>query len=472
MRKLINIICLITGLTALAIAQQDIVVNITRAELTCSAHIDAFGRDVTEASKLEIAFDKSTRSITQDLDVFGNCRVNMDEKCKPYQAAEDWITNKLSSPSNYYIIQVSNGLRTDLTGGLEGTTLQNTLTLNTSGAYDVSESHLLIAKTINAKKQVSFMIKIEPNSSCDLIKNKLPVPPDSQTKEETKITKFTEYFVKPAVKDNPALKFDVSLLGSKRNKSVYSFKVNFRSNQRRRLGFAGFYDLTYFFFDTDVRINAKANDKKNVLNIGGFKINHTRVFHDDGNNAPDINTSRWRFPGLNTTITPRIETEWGFSELSYVADLREGLPINLYQSRGKLIQLNPFIGFEGGFKHLSKESKKGWNIARPLLGAGLAINLFRKDDKPRVAFNVDYIRRFFLRPELSYGYNSAGKEIPDRVSKRPRDQFKARLVFNAKLFSPFIEYEYGRVPPKYTLINSSFKTGIQFDADIPWKGLF
>lgn len=473
MKRLINVLVMIITFVSLSTAADDIVINITRAELTCSLQNDDEGNVVVGASKLELVFDKSTQSILDDLNPDRDCDGNPEERCKPYKKAKDWITNTLKDFSNYYVIRVADGTRADLTIALPGeTTLYNTIAFPIVNPYDLTQAHMLIAKTINSAKAVPFMIKVEPNSSCELVRNKLPVPPDSEKKEVPKLNTISDFVTKPAAKDNPALKVDFSLVGSKRNTSVYNFNIKFRSEQRRRLGLGGYYDLTYFFLDTEVRINAKASDRKNVLNFGAFRISHNRVFHDDGNHNREIDTSDWRFPGLNTTITPKVETEWGFNELSYIADIRETLPINVYQSRGTILQLNPFVGFEGGYKHLTKDSKPGWRIARPLAGVGLTINLFRKDDKPRIAFQADYIRRFFLHPELSYGYNAAGKETPDQSTKRPRDQFKAKFTFNAGLFSPFIEYEYGRVPPKYILVNSSFKTGILFDVDIPWKNFF
>ncbi len=105
-------------------------------------------------------------------------------------------------------------------------------------------------------------------------------------------------------------------------------------------------------------------------------------------------------------------------------------------------------------------------MIRPLFGGELYFSPYRTEDKTPVVFEITYIRRFFLKPEVFYVLNADKKQVPGGVSKRPRDYANAKLTFNYNsIFSPFIEYSYGREPTKYVLVNSRYRAGIELNFD-------
>lgn len=492
MKKYISTIAFLLIVASFSFGQ-DTTIGITRAELSCRK---VFPGGKLKPYQIELVFDKSFQSILQILNT-DSCFINpANARCETFRNAQLWIGEVLRHSSNYEIMQIGGEHKVPLTvvsTGLDPypydpsqdeTALENSITLTLDDIPDsyLPSEHILIAKNASlskftAGKRSPLMIPVIPNSGCEVPETEMPdLAKPTPVPMNKDIKTIHDHFSAPALKDSPALKVDLAAQGAKGGKSVYSFNLGFRPYTTRRLGFGGYYDLAYFFVDTEVKINAKTKDKKNVLNIGAFQMNHTKVFRDDGDRYGDQGTTdRYAtrflsmFVGLNTTVTPKIETEWGFDELSYILNLKESLPINIYQSRLTGIHIDPFIGIDIGYKDRTKASKRGWNVARPFAGLGFTVNLLRKEDKPRIAWQTDYIRRFFLKEEASYGYDIFGNEIPDRLSKRPRDHVKSTITYNTGLFSPFVEYEYGRLPPKFTLINSSFKTGIKFDADVVWK---
>jgi hypothetical protein len=436
--------------------------KISRAQATCTVR-----NGVPLATEIEIVFENSLDPV-----VLAGCNSPEADCQKKITANKTWLNGMLRSVTNYHLINVATGAPRYLVPGTVGTVLDNTITFELATAYLFDGAHILIAKAVNPAAPAPFMVKIEPKSGCELPPGKLPVAEktkeEKEAEEAAKDKKIDDYFAEPKNKESPILKVDFALQGAKRQQALYSFNVKFRPHTTRRLGFGGHYDLTWFFVDTEYKINAKEGDKKNVLNVGVLDFNWTKVWRDDG----DERDYPWLkyFPGLVLSVTPKLETEWRFKEQNLLISPKGTLPVNLYQSRGTTIQFSPFAGFDVGYKRKTVDVRPGWRVVRPFFGGGLTMNFLRKEEKPRFSFQIDYIRRLFVHPELSHGFDSEGKEIPDQSTKTPRDHGKVKFIFNVtSLLAPFFEWEYGRVPPKYSLINSSFKSGIVFDVDLAWK---
>jgi len=465
---------LIIVLLAATTFANDVAFKITRAEVICGL--------AGAPERIEFTLDRSL-NVQELLD----CEES-NKECKKKELRE-LIRDKIGKAENYLLLTIDHGIPAVLTDiavvpkptsiprpdpdadpQLPPTQLDNMIAFNVSG-YQLASDYVLMAKdlTLEEKKQVAapFLIKVTANSGCSTPPADLPEA-EKPDNEDPKTPGFVDYFGKPGDGATPHLKVDFSMQGSKKKQVLYNFVANFRPYTKSRLGFGGFYEVTPFFIDTEYRINASAADKKNVLNIGVFEGTWIKVFRDDGDESSNFFTKH--SPALVVSMTPKLETEWGLQERNLLISPRATLAFNIYQSRRSTIRINPFIGFEYGFVWASKVNKPGSNLQRPLFGSSLTAGFFRKNDKPLFLFEIDYIRRFFLRPELSYGPDQTDKLVPDRLSKLPRDDTKARVTVNAtELFAPFVEYEYGRVPPKYNLIDHSFRTGIAFNVDVVWK---
>ncbi|MBK8151493.1 MAG: hypothetical protein IPK58_25685 [Acidobacteria bacterium] len=443
----------------------DFTFGIVKAELVCQ-----MTDGVPEVKELAVAFDKSFRAARLDNDSTGECHNDPTPKeCKRF-ATVDSLIGTLSNPSHYRVMNLADGSFVCLSGGTQGYALQNTVAFVMGQEYQLGKNYVLIAPFTDTASATPAMIKIQPGSSCSAASQIVKMPaPEIQSETDDESVKFSAVFKKPAETESPVWGFEFGLDGAKRKKTVVSLKADFSPFRRRRFGFGGYYDLTYGFLRTEVRFNTTDKDRKNVLTIGSeFKLN--RVFHDDGDRFKTIVDSKSKFPGFSLVYTPKIETEWGFEELNIIPfDFRAELPINISQSRSSTIRFKPYVGFEGGYVSRSEENKPGWNIARPLVGGELTLGVLRKEDKHKILGEISYIRRFFLKPETSYFVADDGKELPDQSTRRVRDHVTATLTLNVGLFSPFFTYEYGRVPPKYILQNSVFKTGIKFNIDLWWK---
>ena len=469
MKSLLPSLFMILGLALTALAADDIALTITRAELACTEN--AAGEPMP--SMIQLIFDKSLKA-----DELMPCDSSDVDCITAQEELSRWIKSTLYTNTNYHLVEVASGNRSyiyDNRAEAPDGILDNTVKFTISSAagfipYDPAKPHILVAKNLTQGKSEPFMIKIAPNASCEVRKANLASydkPKADQEKEDFEKRKLDDFFSKPAIEESPALKLDFSLSGAKGKKLVYYFNVDFRPYTTRRLGFGGHYELNYFFFNTEYRINAKDGDKKNVLNIGALDFRWTKVFRDDGDEY--TNKLVRHFPAFTFSATPKFETEWGFDEAKFLISPAITFPINLYQSRGTTLQINPFAGIDVGPTLRSQITKKTM-VLRPFFGAGLTANFFRKNDKPRFAGQIDYTRRLFIRSELVYGLDANEKEVFLGKSKLPRDHVKARIVYNpSEMFSPFLEYEYGFVPPKYIEIDSSFRMGIVLNADLVWK---
>ena len=445
---------------SVSFGSDNVSLNITRAELSCPGNADN-----SQTKVLRFAFDQSLNA-----DELLPCDGTDD--CPQTQAKlRKWINETLQNTSNYYLVELKTGRVIRLSAFPEiDYALGNTLgfgIISEPNELDVNDL-ALVARTVGYGTASPSLTKVVPAPSCEQIAKTLPKPAQLAELDAEKENKtFASYFKEPAKGEDGILKVDFALSGAKHEQLIYYFNVKFNPYTTRRLGFGGHYELNYFVVDTEYRINARKGDKKNVLNVGALDFRYTKVLRDDGDEKRR-SLSRV-IPGVTFSLKPRLETEWRFDEMKFVVGPAVTLPLNLFQARWATVQLNPFAGIDVGKTLRSQVSKKKL-VLRPFFGAGLTANFFRRNDKPSISAQIDYIRRVFIRPEAVYGFNANNEEIFVSESRLPRDHVKARIDLHAsELFSPFVEYEYGWVPPKYTLLNSSFRTGIAFNIDMVWK---
>lgn len=432
---------------------------VTRVDLIC---------DGPEGPRLALTIDKTAN-------VASTVECDNDRKCiEDRDKLEKWMKETIREPKNYRLFDLESEKFATIGSLIDpiNPEFNNVITFHVSN-YDLAKYALLVRDTEYGGEKddgtfTPMVVKVGTNPTCKPMPSSVPQL-DVPQREDQKTPKFNDYFAKPPDDGIPQLQMDFSMQGSKKKKVLYNFVTKFRPYTRHRVGFGGHYDLTPFFLETEYRINADPTDKKNVLNIGG-DFTWTRIIRDDGDE--DSNVFTRHVPGFVVSLTPKLETEWGLRSRNIVFAPRITLPINLYQSRSATVRIDPFVGYELGVIWASPTAKPGAQLARPLFGATAVGNFFRKDDKPLFAVQLDYIRRILMKPEVAYGPdpNANDELVPDRASKRPRDDVKAKFTINAtKLFSPFIEYEYGRVPPQYNLVKHSFRTGIAFNVDVVWK---
>jgi hypothetical protein len=125
------------------------------------------------------------------------------------------------------------------------------------------------------------------------------------------------------------------------------------------------------------------------------------------------------------------------------------------------IYFQPFIGYEIGRNFKSPVSgADGRGISRLSAGGSLYYTIPLKGDR---AFSIqgDYIRRFLLRREFSFKEDDDKKLVLLNVGRGPRDYLKTNLEYDfAKFTALTLSYEYGRLPPNFTLVDHKYSLGL------------
>jgi hypothetical protein len=418
---------------------EDVSVKTTSAQMVCSV------QDGNFSGKVTITLDKSFDAM-------------------PPKVAE---ANKLRA--NYRIVRLTSGATSDFLtdGAFPLDNIGNSITFDIPGTFNFAEDSVGFGLLANNASRVKGAIKLAPSLTVITVSDTCtPPPPDlpSQSKPKTKTEfKALSYFKALSV-DTTKFSWKFAMDGTKGTRRYFTNEVDVQPVRITGYRFGGRYEVIPAY----VKFRFSGNEKSpvNTLELG-FKINHLRAFHDDGESVPheeDYKTAKF---GITSSLSSRIETDWFFNkEVNWVTGWTSGVQMNLFHSNSKALRINPYIGIESGYRIKSKSAitKEPW-IARPLMGATLYFAPYRTEKKTPVAFEIDYIRRFFLRPEPQYVVID-GKEVFNGVSERTRDYVHGKITFNADgVFSPYIEYKYGRVPPKYTLENSRYTVGIQFSLD-------
>jgi hypothetical protein len=125
------------------------------------------------------------------------------------------------------------------------------------------------------------------------------------------------------------------------------------------------------------------------------------------------------------------------------------------------IYFQPFIGYEIGRNFNSPVAgAEGRGISRLSTGGSLYYTMFLQGDRA-VSLQVDYIRRFLLRREVSFTEDDDKKLVLLNVGRGPRDYVKATFQYDfAKFTALTLSYDYGRLPPNFELVNHKFSLGL------------
>jgi hypothetical protein len=112
----------------------------------------------------------------------------------------------------------------------------------------------------------------------------------------------------------------------------------------------------------------------------------------------------------------------------------------------------------------------GRGIARVKVGANeFATVHFNKPWIKSISLNTTWTRRWPLIGEVAFKTNKAGASpqfLPVGVGTGPRDYVKPSFALALNdYFSLTASYEYGSLPPKYSLINSKFTFGVTIKAN-------
>lgn len=190
-----------------------------------------------------------------------------------------------------------------------------------------------------------------------------------------------------------------------------------------------------------------------------------------GKVAIPFNVSKENHPGLHKVLT---SVQWR-PAFGFEADRRFDnvntiftntfnfiVPGNRHTFKRR-IRFLPFIGFELGRNLKSPvEEAEDRGIARGLIGGSLYINFDQSEDKT-VSFQVDYVRRFLLRREVTFTEDDDKKLVPLVIGKGPRDYLKTTFEYDFSKFTGFtLSYEYGRLPPNYELVDHKYSLGLVF----------
>lgn len=498
MKKQFLVLCIV--ILAGTVSAQDFAVKITKAELMCSL------TPRTVNHKIIVSLDSSLRSFVLEAGLPEACvdspnsaactSVPPPKECEPgreetpsCKSAEKKRTNAknlakaMLDPLNYRIMSfkkntaITYELQPPRLGYNNNQPLQNVLTAeiidpnrnDLLSAFDIDASNLLIINKTDSKSNPAT-VKLTNNANCSKMPDKLSEPDKKGVENPIDdVYQVVEKVLrKPSNKDAPAINFGFAASGAKNTKTAISLDSEIRPVTWQYLGLGGFFEITPFILETEVRLNqTKESDNKRILKLSFGEFDHIFV---NERKRKNVNKPRSSFIGFNSVLTPfKVETDWDFKAINAVIDARERFPLNLYQSRTAALRIDPFVGTELGWVFKSPDDKPGFKISRIIFGGNLTLDLLRKEGKPGISLEANYIQRTYLKPEFSFLINDEGKVVASQNTKRARGHIDVKTTYNLGMFSPFVRYQYGRLPPKYILENGSFKTGIELNVDLIWK---
>lgn len=132
----------------------------------------------------------------------------------------------------------------------------------------------------------------------------------------------------------------------------------------------------------------------------------------------------------------------------------------------------PFAGLEIGNNLKTPVTQaRNQKIMRPNIGASLYLNFFTgRKLLDASSLQVDYIRRWLLRREVSINKDDNGNFIPVFVGKGPRDYVQTKFQIDfTKYLGVAIGYDYGRIPPIFNLVDSRFSIGFVYKKQLSYR---
>jgi hypothetical protein len=167
-----------------------------------------------------------------------------------------------------------------------------------------------------------------------------------------------------------------------------------------------------------------------------------------------------------------VEADKNFHDLNGVFTYTQALPLHTYCcGRDAKLFFEPLLGTELG-TNLKSQSAGAYpyNIVRGFFGAHEGFNVFSSkhaagaastSSKPMFSIETDYIRRLLVNPEPVYVANSQNKLVLQSSGTQPRDHVTAAITYNVSAYFGFTaNYEYGSLPPDYTLVDNKYTFGL------------
>ena len=298
--------------------------------------------------------------------------------------------------------------------------------------------------SVNKKKPTEEFEKTVSSTS-ELLLN-APIVPAQLPKTPLKTDKASS-------KDDSDVYIAFETLGAKKQKSFYSTDIKIEP----RFG-PGKWDYVPFFH-LNTSTNPEADPDK--MDIGFKMVRSFKIAKEDKDNKWNLKISGFKFEAGG-----KVESERDFDNTNLLFESNAKFlvsPIPL----GEKVLLSPklFLGTEVGKNTKSPlNAAEGNGIARLLGGTDLLLNIsIEKALLQNITWENSYRRRWLLTKELGFEANEDDNLTLVKFGKSPRDHITSKLSFGiSDFFNPFIEYEWGEVPPSYKLINHSFKFGIAY----------
>jgi hypothetical protein len=222
--------------------------------------------------------------------------------------------------------------------------------------------------------------------------------------------------------------------------------------------------------DIDLKISSNPKEDGNSVTFGGlFKLLYPtpRSFHWASSQLP-ITLGKTGFA---------VESDKTFHDLNAVFSYSQVLPLHDYCcTRRAPLFFEPFVGTELG-TNLKSQSAGAYpfNIVRGLFGAHEGLNVFAQrsskdgsaSSKPTISIETDYIRRLLINPEPVYVANPQNKLVLKSVGTQPRDHVTTALTYHLTSYvGVTANYEYGSIPPDYSLVDNKYTFGIVLEGQL------
>jgi hypothetical protein len=165
------------------------------------------------------------------------------------------------------------------------------------------------------------------------------------------------------------------------------------------------------------------------------------------------------------------ESDKKFHDINAIFSDREYIVLHTFGNRLQFSP-EPMIGFETG-SNLKAQAAGTYPAAilRALCGIHVGMNIFQaKKPKPLFSIETDYILRVLLNPEPTYTTDSKGNYVLISTGTQPRYDINVKLNYNLMNYVALsVGYEYGRLPPVYTLVDNKYTFGITFKGQMQYK---
>lgn len=186
----------------------------------------------------------------------------------------------------------------------------------------------------------------------------------------------------------------------------------------------------------------------------------------------DNQNAKFPYTAVDWINSAKIEAPKNFDNINALWESRFLFPSSKFPWENKNFKmfLDPFAGSEIG-KNLKSPLKaaQGKAITRLYFGANLTLQIPVKDLSLLKGFemNTSYIRRLPLKRELNFDKDASGNLILATFGKGPKDYVDSKLIMKLNdYFGPFIGFEWGRLPPNYSLVDHKWTFGLLFKTKI------